>query len=152
MCRGSIFYNIRIAMTRSTIQDVPPAICKKIFIHQYANILENSHNKKTILVANKIMSMEIQHRQEGNNGSFFAQMNGNTVANMTYKLEDPSIMVIDHTEVDPSLRGKKVAMELVNKAVGFAIEKNYKINPVCLYVRSVFKRHPDKYKDIIYNR
>lgn len=96
--------------------------------------------------------MEIQHRQEGNSGSFFAQINGSTVANLTYRLQDPSLMVIDHTEVDPSQRGKQVAMELVNKAVGYAKENKYKIDPVCPYVQSVFKRHPDEYKDITYSK
>ena len=94
--------------------------------------------------------MDILQKEEGNNGSFFVQVNNNTVAKMTYTLENPSIMIIDHTEVDPSLRGQNIARELVNKAVSFAREHTLKIKPHCPYVHSVFMKHPEEYKNIIY--
>lgn len=94
--------------------------------------------------------MDILQKKEGNNGSFFVQINNKTVAKMTYTLENPSIMIIDHTEVDLSLRGQNIAMELVNKAVSFAREHSLKIKPVCQYVHSVFMKHPEDYKNIIY--
>ena len=94
--------------------------------------------------------MKIQHVQSGINGSFFAEAEGKTVARMTYSFENPSVMVIEHTVVDPSLRGKNIGQQLIKKAVSFAVENGVKIKPECPFVRSVFERHPEEYKDIIY--
>lgn len=49
--------------------------------------------------------MDIQHKQTGNNGSFFAESNGKTVAEMTYTLEN-DIMTIGHTESAPELKAE----------------------------------------------
>ena len=91
--------------------------------------------------------MDIQHKQTGNNGSFFAESNGKVVAEMTYSL-DIDTMTIDHTEAAPELKGQNAGTQLLNTAVQFARDNGYKIIAVCPFVRSVFTKHADKYKDI----
>jgi len=96
--------------------------------------------------------MDIQHRHSENNGSFFVENDNKTIAEIVYSLTNPAIMVIEHTEVDPSLKGKNIGLKLVNKAVFFAKENGMKIKAVCPFARSVFEKFPDKYNDILYLR
>ena len=85
--------------------------------------------------------MLVQHMQEGNNGVFYIEENGNNVAEMTYQLKGENTMVINHTEVDESLRGKNIGYKLVNEGVKFARREKLKIVPVCKFARSVFDRN-----------
>lgn len=48
------------------------------------------------------------------------------------------VMIIDHTFVDPSLRGHGVAKQLLDRAADYAREKEYKIDAVCSYVVKAF--------------
>jgi predicted GNAT family acetyltransferase len=66
--------------------------------------------------------------------------NEDTVAEMTYELQDKNTMVINHTEVDKLLRGKNIGFELVKKGVDFARREGLKIVPVCKFAKLVFDR------------
>lgn len=59
---------------------------------------------------------------------------------MTYRWRDPQTMVIDHTWVDPALRGQGVAKQLLDAAVGFARQHQLRIVPQCSYVALMFER------------
>ena len=76
--------------------------------------------------------------------------NGKTLAEITYvksaSVED--VVVADHTYVDPSLRGQGVAEELVDALVDEMEKQGKKIEPLCPYVVTLFKRKPDKYNKI----
>ncbi|MEJ7626281.1 MAG: GNAT family N-acetyltransferase [Ferruginibacter sp.] len=91
--------------------------------------------------------MEIQHRQAGKGGVFLIEKDNRRIAEMTYTL-DSEIMIIEHTVVDASLRGKNIGLQLVNKACEYAKENNLKINPVCTFVQSVFKKNPALYDNV----
>ncbi len=60
--------------------------------------------------------MIIQHKEDGNEGMFYIEQNGEELAEMTYTVEKGK-MVIRHTEVDESLRGKNIGFELVKQGV-----------------------------------
>jgi predicted GNAT family acetyltransferase len=87
--------------------------------------------------------MEIQHFEKNNKGLFFVRENGKRVAEMTYKRKNKNTIVIDHTEVEKSLQGKGVGLELVLKAVEYAREDNQKIIPECSYTKSVLDKRED---------
>jgi predicted GNAT family acetyltransferase len=70
------------------------------------------------------------------------------LAEMTCTLPADDVMIIDHTEVDESVRRKTVGNELVNKAVEFARAKNIKIVPQCSFARSVFDRNHE-FSDVL---
>ncbi|TDM12087.1 N-acetyltransferase [Macrococcus lamae] len=55
-------------------------------------------------------------------------------------IQQNDTLVIDHTFVDPSLRGEGIAKQLVNKVVDYARQENKKILPVCSYARVVMER------------
>jgi hypothetical protein len=94
--------------------------------------------------------MDIQHKQYEKNGSFFVESEGKKLAKLSYSSEKPGVIVIEHTIVDPSLRGKNIGLQLVNKAVDFARENKVKIIAECPFAKTVFERHPDEYNDVLY--
>ena len=91
--------------------------------------------------------MIIKQTEEGSNGVFYVEENGNTLAEMTYRREGNS-MIIDHTEVDESLRGKNVGYQLVENGVEFARSENLKIVPLCHFAKSVIEK-TEKFHDIL---
>jgi predicted GNAT family acetyltransferase len=93
--------------------------------------------------------MEVLHDQNDKKGIFYVEVDGARKAEMTYTWGGSSKMIIDHTEVDDSLRGKKVGYLLVEKAVEFARENQIKILPLCPFANYVMEKNTD-YKDVIF--
>lgn len=90
------------------------------------------------------MVMEINHRKEENKGAFIATENGAKAGEMTYSKAGDTLIIIDHTEVDPAFGGQGVGKKMVLAAVDFARENNIKILPLCPFAKATF----DKNKDI----
>lgn len=67
---------------------------------------------------------------------------------MTYTMVNPSLMIIDHTEVGDELRGTGAGKELVKAAVEYARQNNIKILPLCPFANAVFKKTPE-YADVL---
>ncbi|MFC0518141.1 GNAT family N-acetyltransferase [Mucilaginibacter angelicae] len=59
-----------------------------------------------------------------------------------YKKKDDKIYLI-HTEVPVELEGKGVASAIVEKAFDYIEQNNLKLIPLCVYVASYLKRHPE---------
>ena len=93
--------------------------------------------------------MLIQHKQTGNKGKFFVAEEENVLAEMVYTMPSPDKMIIEHTEVDDSLRGKNVGYQLVNTAVEYARANHLKIIPLCPFAHSVFDKKPEL-ADVLY--
>lgn len=91
--------------------------------------------------------MIIQHKEDGNEGMFYLEQNGEELAEMTYTIEDGS-MVIQHTEVDESLRGKDIGFQLVEHGVEYARQEHLKIVPLCEYAEKVLQR-TEKFQDVL---
>ena len=75
------------------------------------------------------MTMEILQRQNGSKGDFYIEQNGVLLAEMTYSLSDPDIMIIDHTDVNEALRGQGAGAKMVQSAVAFARSAGKKLFP-----------------------
>jgi len=58
------------------------------------------------------------------------------------------MIIIDHTAVDPSLRGTGAGQALVAAAVAWARDSSRRILPLCPFARSVFERTPE-YADVL---
>jgi predicted GNAT family acetyltransferase len=84
--------------------------------------------------------VEIQHKDNGEKGSFFIEIGKLIVAQMTYVWAGRDRIIIDHTEVGDSLKGKGAGKQLVARAVDFAREKGIKIIPLCPFAQSVFAK------------
>ncbi len=84
--------------------------------------------------------MLIQHKQVGTKGMFYVGQEGTILAEMVYTMPSKDKMIIEHTEVDDSLSGKGVGLQLLNTAVEYARSKNIKIIPLCPFAKSVFDK------------
>ncbi|HEX8334615.1 MAG TPA: GNAT family N-acetyltransferase [Segetibacter sp.] len=91
--------------------------------------------------------MNIQHDEQEQAGKFFIEEGSKTVAWMTYTVKSGN-MVIEHTFVDESLRGKDVGARLVGEGVKIARQKNMKIVPVCTYAKKLLERSKE-YDDVL---
>ncbi len=94
-----------------------------------------------------MLFMDFQLNNRGSEGyAFEYKEDGQVLAELTWtQLGD--IMVVDHTFVDPSLRGQGLAVKLLDRAAEYAREKDYKIEAVCSFVLKAFSS-TDKYDDI----
>lgn len=86
--------------------------------------------------------MEIRQDDDGRKGRFFVEDAGELLAQMTYLHHPGGILIIDHTEVDPRLKGQNTGYALVEAAVSFAREKGWKIKPLCPFALAVFRKKP----------
>ncbi|ATL48135.1 GNAT family N-acetyltransferase [Chitinophaga caeni] len=66
----------------------------------------------------------------------------NKIAKIEYKITGDRIF-LTHTEVPPALEGKGVAAILVEKVLHIVEERGLKLVPLCPYVASYLRRHPD---------
>nr|WP_034551323.1 GNAT family N-acetyltransferase [Carnobacterium funditum] len=74
--------------------------------------------------------------------------NGKMIAEVTYVPSGDDKVILDHTFVDPSLRGQGIAEELVNRVVKEMRIENKKIIPLCPYAKTLFERKPEIYSSI----
>lgn len=93
--------------------------------------------------------MEIKHKSEGNKGRFYIEENHEIIAEMTYVWAGDTRIIIDHTEVDSSLKGQGIGKKLVAEAVQFAREKGIKIMPLCPFAQAVFDKEKE-FSDVLF--
>lgn len=93
--------------------------------------------------------MDITHKSEGNKGKFFIEKDGKIIAEMTYVWAGDTRIIIDHTEVDASLKGQGVGKKLVAEAVKFARDKGIKIMPLCPFAHAVFEKEKE-FNDVLF--
>ena len=75
--------------------------------------------------------MEIKHIAKSGRGAFIINADGKRIAAMTYVNAGESAFIIDHTEVDASLRGQKIGDKLLAEAVKYARDKGLMIHATC---------------------
>ena len=86
--------------------------------------------------------MEVQHRYNEPKGAFYIEENGVQQAAMTYTMASKT-MIINHTEVDDSLRGKGAGVQMLVALVQYVREKGLKVIPLCPFAKSVFQKRED---------
>ena len=88
--------------------------------------------------------MKIELKMNGNNGVFELLDEQNiAVGELTFLVRDNKQMLINHTGVNPNLRGQGLAEKLVLEAVDYARKNQLKILPFCSYVSVYIGRHPE---------
>ena len=92
--------------------------------------------------------MEIKHVENAGRGGFVIRgEDGKRVAEMTYTTAGETGIIIDHTEVDDSLRGQKVGDTLLSEAVKYAREKGLKVFATCPFALAKLKKTAE-YADV----
>jgi predicted GNAT family acetyltransferase len=92
--------------------------------------------------------MKIKRQEHGKNGAFFIEEDGEWIAEMTYTREGVRKIVINHTAVSKTLKGKGIGKALVDAAVKFARGKNLLIKPECSFAKKVLESSED-YEDVL---
>ena len=93
--------------------------------------------------------MTIQQEDDRKTGKFFIAQDGVQLAEMTYVYQTNNTIVIEHTNVDASLKGQGIGYKLAEATVAFARDKKLKIQPVCPFAVAVFKKKAEAYSDVI---
>ena len=75
--------------------------------------------------------------------------NENLICEITYFVEDSSMIVIDRTFVDDNYRGQGIAAQLVDRVVEMAREENKKIIPRCPFAKGMLERNSSLYADVM---
>ena len=86
--------------------------------------------------------IEIEHQDAGSKGRYVYSRDG-LEAELTYVKVDAGAIIVDHTFVPPVWRGEGIAAKLVEHVVADARSRGFRIRPVCPYVVTAFKRHPE---------
>ena len=75
--------------------------------------------------------------------------NGELMAETTLVFKANGEVDIDHTYVNPILRGKGVAGKMMKVVAEYLSKKSLKATATCSYANTWLKRHRESYSDII---
>lgn len=94
--------------------------------------------------------MNYQNNRSGNGGFITLSNETEEIGRLTYTIfpEDEKL-VVSFVLVHPKFEGKGMGKYLVDEAIKFSKENNWKIHPHCSYAASVIKRMPNA-KEILY--
>ena len=92
--------------------------------------------------------MKIQRTEDGTRGRFYIEEDGRRLALMTYSKAGADKIIIEHTEVDPSLKGEGIGKDLVAEGVKYARENELKIIPQCPFAKAEFEKRGE-YADVL---
>ncbi|MBU4530865.1 MAG: N-acetyltransferase [Hoeflea sp.] len=91
--------------------------------------------------------MQITEETGPSGGRYVALLEG-VEAEMTYSRASPQLIIIDHTGVPDSLRGKGVGQALALRAVEAARAGGWKIIPLCPFFKAQAQRHQE-WRDVV---
>lgn len=92
---------------------------------------------------NACMELAVRHQESESKGAFFVEgADGRHLAEMTYSRTNELMIIIDHTEVDPSLAGQGVGRKLLDALVGWARSAKMKVIPLCPFAKAQFGKDP----------
>ena len=83
---------------------------------------------------------KVEQQESGKRGAFFIEEDGKRIAELTYARASDALIIVDHTEVEPGLRGQGVARALLVAAVNWARENRVKVKPTCSFAVTQFAR------------
>ena len=92
--------------------------------------------------------MHIQFESNGKKGAFFIEENNERVAAMEFTMAGSKKMIIDHTEVNDSLRGQGLGRKLLGQLVAYVRENDLKVIPLCPFAKSVFQKE-ENIRDVL---
>ncbi len=79
---------------------------------------------------------------------FVTNEEGKIIVKATFPFIKKDTVVVDHTYVDPSLRGQGIASQLMKEVYNHCKKSGYKVVAKCAYAVVWFKKHQE-FNDII---
>jgi predicted GNAT family acetyltransferase len=86
------------------------------------------------------MTPPIEHQEAGSTGAFFMQAQGERIAEMSYSRTNPTLIIIDHTHVDESLKGQGVGRQLLDALVAWARDTKTRVVALCPFAKAQFDK------------
>lgn len=86
------------------------------------------------------MPHTVQHQEHDAKGAFYVETGGQRLAEMTYSRTNATMIIVDHTDVDPSLSGQGVGRELLAALVEWARATGTKVVPLCPFAKAQFDK------------
>lgn len=96
----------------------------------------------------KASSGDVRREERGSSGGRWVTVLDGHEAEMTYSRASASLIIIDHTEVPDTLRGRGVGQALVLRAVEDARREGFRIIPLCPFAKAQFDRHA-QWRDVL---
>ncbi len=88
--------------------------------------------------------MKFNNNQSGNGGYLSLHNDNDEIGRLTYTIfPEKDQLVISYVMVYPKYEGRGMGKYLVEEALKFARENQWKVNPHCSYARSVMMRMTD---------
>lgn len=87
------------------------------------------------------MPHTVQHQEQDAKGAFYVENGGQRLAEITYSRTNAAMVIVDHTEVDPSLSGQGVGRELLGALVQWARATGTKVVPLCPFAKAQFDKN-----------
>ncbi len=91
-------------------------------------------------ISNTTKMAEIRHITNEKGGAFIYEVDGAKLAEMVYVMAAPNKMIIEHTEVDDSLKGQGIGKKLQAELVAYVRENSIKVLPLCPFANATFKK------------
>lgn len=89
-----------------------------------------------------------EHRTNKRGGSFTYEADGKKLAEMVYLNSGGSTIIIDHTDVDPSLKGQGIGKQLLGQLVEFVRAHHKLVIPFCPFAHATFQKTPE-WQDVL---
>lgn len=130
----------RLARSRTIVDTVRARLefDPLVFLHMPGECAECDEALKSIRPGPPV----VQHQESGGKGAFFVESEGRRVAAMTYTRAGVSLVIIDHTEVDPSLKGEGVGRRLLEALVEWVRRVDLRVVALCPFAAAQFSRDP----------
>ena len=90
----------------------------------------------------------VTHVAAGHRGAFVFEIDGKRLAEMSYSIAGDQMIIIEHTDVDASLRGTGAGKKLLAALVDWARAEQKKVIPICPFAKSVFEKTPE-FQDVL---
>ena len=94
-------------------------------------------------------NITIELEESGSRGRYVAHVAGcDDAGELTYSRASAALVIVDHTGVPDSLRGRGIGVRLAERIVADAREHGFKIIPLCPFFKAQASRNPD-WSDVI---
>jgi uncharacterized protein len=84
--------------------------------------------------------MDVLQEDNNHKGRFYILHENEVAAEMTYTWAGRDKIIIDHTGVDESLKGKNAGKKMLLQLIDFARNRQLKVIPLCPFANSMFKK------------
>ncbi|WP_339699827.1 GNAT family N-acetyltransferase [Algoriphagus aquimarinus] len=92
--------------------------------------------------------IKIKHEFDGKRGSFYLEEGAKRFAEMVYVMAGQKKMIIEHTEVDESLKGQGIGGKLLDELVDYVRKEDIKVIPLCPFAKAMFKKK-EELRDVL---